>query len=171
MCSATSAPTAIMTNVRMTTVSLISIRDFKKPQPTQNRPRLNTGRANMRFHQSNFGWKGEYEPQRARREKQHEGHGDQIDAVPDDGPLAAKRRRKFHARHSRQNIVARQGRAFSIFRVFSKVRAFSIRQSHVILSKNGHRRFRAEQIIELGKLNLVIEAVVGNPMHQHGHPP
>jgi hypothetical protein len=58
---------------------------------------------------------GEYEPQLARREKQQEGHGDQIDAVPDDGPLAAKRRRKFHARHSRQNIVGRQVRAFSIF--------------------------------------------------------
>ena len=53
MCSTTSAPTATMTSVRMAMVSSISMRDFTKPQPIQNRPRLNTGSANMRFHQSN----------------------------------------------------------------------------------------------------------------------
>ena len=52
-CNITSAATAAMTNVRMAMVSLISIRDFTKPQPIQNRPRLNIGSANMRFHQSN----------------------------------------------------------------------------------------------------------------------
>ena len=35
-----------------------------------------------------FAWKGEYEPQCVRSEEQQEGHGDQIDAVPDDGLLA-----------------------------------------------------------------------------------
>ena len=46
-----------------------------------------------------LGRKGEYEPQCARREKQQEGHGDQIDAVPNNGLLAAKRRRWFDLRH------------------------------------------------------------------------
>ena len=46
-----------------------------------------------------LGRKGEYEPQCARREKQQEGDGDQIDAVPNNGLLAAKRRRWFDLRH------------------------------------------------------------------------
>jgi hypothetical protein len=96
-----------MTSVRVAIVSLISIRDFKKPQPIKQ--------AEIEYRQRHyavppveFDWKGEYEPQHARGKKQKEGHGNQIDAVSDDGLLAAKRRRKSHARHFRQNLVARQ---------------------------------------------------------------
>ena len=59
MRSTTSAPTAIMTNVRIAIVSLISIGDFDNPQPIEKRPRLNTGRANIRFHQSNSAGKSD----------------------------------------------------------------------------------------------------------------
>src|SRR5579883_176876 len=46
-----------------------------------------------------------------------------------------------------------------------------IREPDVVLGKDRRRGFRAEQVIELGKLNFVIERVFRNPVQQHGHPP
>ena len=48
MRNVTSAATATMTNVRMATVSLISIRDPVKPQPIQNRPPVELSRKRER---------------------------------------------------------------------------------------------------------------------------
>ena len=114
-----------MTSVRMAIVSLTSIRDFKKPQPIQAEIEHRQGQ--YAIPPVELGGKSEYEPQRVWREKQQEGHGDQIDAVPYDGPLAAKRRRKFHALFSTKSRGA-PSPGFSIFA-----------QSYLPLSRSSER--------------------------------
>ena len=46
-----------------------------------------------------------------------------------------------------------------------------IRQPHIILGEHRHRRLRAEQVVELGELDFLVERAFGNPVQQHGHPP
>src|SRR5690348_10152496 len=47
----------------------------------------------------------------------------------------------------------------------------SIRQADIVLGECGCGSLRAEQIVELRELNLVIEGIVRNPMQQRRHPP
>ena len=100
MCGTTSAPTASMTNVRIAIVSLVSIRDFQETATDTKQAEIEHPEGKYPIPPKELGRKGEYQPHCARCEKQQRDDGNQVDAMADNGLLAAKWRRNFHTRYS-----------------------------------------------------------------------